>query len=77
MCLAIPGKIIKIGKNHQADIDFGGVIRSAQLDFLPQSKKGDYVIVHAGFAIHKLDKKDAKETINLLKETFGDIKSIV
>ena len=77
MCLAVPGKIIKILKNHEAEIDFGGVKRSAQLDFLPKAKAGDYVIVHAGFAIQKLDKKDAKETIALLKEAFGDTKGLI
>ena len=77
MCLAVPGKIIKISKNHAADIDFGGVVRSAQLDFLPKAKVGEYVIVHAGFAIQKLDKKDAKETISLLKEAFGDMKGLI
>lgn len=77
MCLAVPGKIIKIKNNNEADIDFGGVLRSVQLDFLPNSKVGDYVIVHAGFAIQKLDKKDAKETIQLLKEAFGDTKGLI
>jgi len=77
MCLAVPGKIIKINKNHSADIDFGGVVRSAQLDFLPDARTGEYVIVHAGFAIQKLDRKDAKETIKLLKEAFGDTKNLI
>ncbi len=77
MCLAVPGKIKKINKDHSADIDFGGVVRCAQLDFLPGAKVGDYVIVHAGFAIQKLDKKDAKETIRLLNEAFGDTKNLV
>lgn len=71
MCLAIPGKIIKIGKECEAEVDFGGVIRSVQLDLLPEARKGDYVIVHAGFAIQKLDPKDAKETLSILKKAFG------
>ena len=68
MCLAIPGKIIKINKEHHADIDFGGVVRSAQLDFVPGAKVGDYVLVHAGFAIHKIDSKDARATLRLFEE---------
>ncbi|OGS19667.1 MAG: hypothetical protein A2219_05015 [Elusimicrobia bacterium RIFOXYA2_FULL_50_26] len=72
MCLAIPGKIISIGKNHTAEVDFGGVTRAAQLDLLPGAKKGDYVIVHAGFAIQKLTEKDALETLGFLAEAFGE-----
>lgn len=72
MCLAIPGKILKIHKDKSADVDFGGIVRSAQLDLMPSVKAGDYVIVHAGFAIQKLMKKDAKETLKILKEAFKD-----
>ncbi|OGS46545.1 MAG: hypothetical protein A2539_01555 [Elusimicrobia bacterium RIFOXYD2_FULL_34_15] len=66
MCLAIPGKIISI-KDKIADIDFGGIKRKAGLDLLPAAKIGDYVIVHAGFAIQILDTKDAKKTLKMLK----------
>lgn len=71
MCLAIPGKIISIGADKRAEVDFGGVVRAAQLDLLPAAKKGDYVIVHAGFAIQKLSPKDARETLKALNEAFG------
>ncbi len=71
MCLAVPGKIIEIKADYQAEIDFGGVTRSARLDLLPKSRVGDYVIVHAGFAIQKLDKEDAEETMKLIEEAFG------
>lgn len=71
MCLGIPGKIIKIGKEHCADVDFGGVVRQVQLDLMPGVKKGDFVIVHAGFAIQKLSEKDARETLDLINEAFG------
>lgn len=72
MCLAIPGKIITIHPEHRADVDFGGVTRSVQLDLLPGATTGDYVIVHAGFAIQRLSENDALETLRLLKEAFGD-----
>jgi hydrogenase expression/formation protein HypC len=70
MCLAIPGKIISIGKDKRAEIDFGGVVRSAQLDLMPHLKPGDYVIVHAGYAIQKLSAKDAKETLKVISEVY-------
>lgn len=68
MCLAVPGKIITPVKEHIADVDFGGVVRSVQFDLLPDAATGDYVIVHAGFAISKLSEKDALETLALFKE---------
>lgn len=67
MCLAIPGKIIKIDKS-MAIADFGGVKKEIALDLLPDTKTGDYVLVHAGFAINKLDKKEAIETLRLIHE---------
>lgn len=67
MCLAIPAKIIKIG-NQKAVADFGGIKKEIALDLLPDAKKGDFVLVHAGFAINKVDEKEAQETLRLLYE---------
>jgi hydrogenase expression/formation protein HypC len=67
MCLAIPSKITHID-NEMATIDVDGVKRSASLMLLEDATVGDYVIVHAGFAIKKLDEAAAMETIRLLKE---------
>ena len=67
MCLAIPSKITQI-ENEMATIDVDGVKRSASLMLLEDAVVGDYVIVHAGFAIKKLDEEAAMETIRLLKE---------
>ena len=67
MCLAIPSKITRID-NEMAVIDVDGVQRSASLLLLEDAAVGDYVIVHAGFAIKKLDEASAMETIRLLKE---------
>ena len=67
MCLAIPSKIIKI-ENSMATIDVDGVKREASLLLLEDAGIGDYVIVHAGFAIHKIDEEVALETLKLLKE---------
>jgi len=67
MCLAIPSKIIKI-ENSMATIDVDGVKREASLLLMEDAGIGDYVIVHAGFAIHKIDEAAALETLQFLKE---------
>ena len=67
MCLAIPSKIVKI-ENNMATIDVDGVTREASLLLLEDATIGDYVIVHAGFAINKIDEVAAMETLDLLKE---------
>lgn len=66
MCLAIPGKVLEI-KGTEATVDFGGVRRSVKID-LVTVKPGEYVIIHAGYAIEVLDEKDALETLALLEE---------
>ena len=73
MCLAIPSKITKI-ENGIGTIDVDGVKRTASLVLVEDVSVGDYVIVHAGFALHKIDEKAAKESLNFLKEAavFGD-----
>jgi len=69
VCLAIPGKIVEIDKkNEHAIVDYGeGTKRKANIT-LVNVKIGDYILVHAGFAIEVLDKKEAKETLKLFKE---------
>ena len=67
MCLAIPSKIVKI-ENNMAVIDVDGVKREASLLLMEDAGIGDYVIVHAGFAIHKIDEEAALETLKFLKE---------
>jgi hydrogenase expression/formation protein HypC len=71
MCLGVPGKIIEIFNNNQlrmGRIDFGGVIREACLEYVPEAKVGDYVVIHVGFAISKLSQEEAEETLRLLRE---------
>lgn len=58
MCLAFPGKIVSVD-NRQATADFDGVQKKVNVSLVPNIKKGDYVIVHAGFAIQQLTKEDA------------------
>lgn len=72
MCLAIPGKIISIDENgdspRMACVSFGGVIKSVCIDWLPDSKMGDYVMVHVGFALSKVDEKEAEESLRIINE---------
>jgi len=67
MCLAIPSKIVKI-ENGIGTIDVDGVQRTASLLLVEDAIVGDYVIVHAGFALHKIDEVDAMESLRILKE---------
>jgi hydrogenase expression/formation protein HypC len=72
VCLAIPGKIVEIDSEKQhATIDYGdGTKRQANVS-LVDVKKGDFVLVHAGFAIEVLDKKEAMETLDLFREILS------
>jgi len=67
MCLAIPSRITKI-EDQMAVIDVDGVQRRASLLLLDDARVGEYVIVHAGFAIKRIDENDALETLRLLRE---------
>ena len=67
MCLGIPMKVREI-KGNFADVESGRLIRTINIQMLPGIKTGDYVIVHAGFAIEKLDQKKALETLRMLDE---------
>lgn len=73
MCLAIPSKIIRI-ENDIATIDVDGVRRQASLMLVDNAKVGDYVIVHAGYAINILDETSALESLALLREAFPSAK---
>jgi hydrogenase expression/formation protein HypC len=67
MCLAIPAKVTKID-GDMATIEVGGVTRSTSLMLVTDVVVGDYVIVHAGFAIHKVDPEEAQESLRLLRQ---------
>ena len=67
MCLAIPMKVLKI-LGERAIVSSGGIQRTIGINFLKNPRIGDYVIVHAGFAIEKLDTVKAEETLRLLEE---------
>ena len=61
MCLAIPGKVKKILDDHTAKIEIGGIVKNASLDLIPQVVVGDYVLLHAGFAIEVINQEKALE----------------
>ncbi len=70
MCLAIPGKVLEITERaplRHARVSFGGVVREVCLDFVPEASAGDYVIVHVGFAISRVDAAEAARTFQLLQ----------
>ncbi len=72
MCLGIPGRIVEIVSESENElmpmgkVNFGGVAREVCLAYVPEAGVGDYVIVHAGFAISHLDEQEAQETIQLM-----------
>ena len=73
MCIGFPGKIISINQDNIALIDIGGTRREVSLDIVDEDVSlGDYVICHAGFAIHKVDEDLAKEKLDFLKELIDN-----
>jgi hydrogenase expression/formation protein HypC len=80
MCLAIPGKIISINKQEdetflQGKVSFGGIVKEINLCMVPEANVGDYVLVHVGVAINKVDEDEAKQTFEYLKQ-MGEIDEI-
>ncbi len=67
MCVAIPAKIKSI-EGSLAEVDVGGISRTISVELTPEAQKGDYVLVHAGFAIHKVDEEEARQTLELFEE---------
>ena len=66
MCVALPVKLVRV-ENHQGVGEIGGSTVKMRLDLLPEAQVGDYVLVHAGFAIQKVDEEEAEETLRLLQ----------
>ena len=81
MCLAVPGRVVSVHEEDgqaMAQVDFGGVRKEVCLAYIPDAQVGEYVIVHVGFAIQRLDERSALETLanfdklGILEEEFGD-----
>ena len=72
MCLAIPGKVVSIRGDdslmRMGKINFGGIVKEASLAYVPEVKIGDYVIVHVGFALSKVDEDEAQKVFEYLKK---------
>ncbi len=74
MCLGVPGRIVEVqedGLMRMGRVDFGGITRQVCLAYVPEAQVGDWVIVHVGFAISRLEEEEAMETLQLLEEVFG------
>jgi hydrogenase expression/formation protein HypC len=70
MCLGIPGKVVEIstdGPLKMALVDFGGVRKEACLEYVPETEIGEYVIIHVGFAISRIDEEEALRTLEMLR----------
>ena len=67
MCLAVPARVIEID-GDQAEVEIGGIIRRASLALCPPVRVGEYVLLHAGFAIQVVNEEEAEETLRLLQE---------
>ncbi len=72
MCLAIPMKVVEIDQYNAGKVEAGGVVYSVNLSLVPGVKAGDYVIIHAGFAIEKLDEEEAGKTLELFSQMAED-----
>jgi hydrogenase expression/formation protein HypC len=80
MCLAIPGRVIDIAREHDVlmgRVDFGGVARQVCLEHVPDTAVGDYVLVHVGFALARIDEAEARRVLALLspEELDGELGS--
>ncbi|MCL4512737.1 MAG: HypC/HybG/HupF family hydrogenase formation chaperone [Candidatus Eremiobacteraeota bacterium] len=72
MCLAVPGKIMSLSEENTmmrtGKVNFGGIVKEVNLAFVPDAKIGEYVIVHVGFAISKVDEKEAFQVFEYLRK---------
>ncbi|MBO4365427.1 MAG: HypC/HybG/HupF family hydrogenase formation chaperone [Eggerthellaceae bacterium] len=68
MCLAIPAQIMELKDDNMAEVSILGVTREASIDLTPQAQVGDYVLIHAGFAIEVVDQQYAQETLELVRQ---------
>lgn len=79
MCLAIPGQIISVSGEDptfkKARVNFSGIVKEVSLAYVPEAKVGEYVIIHVGFAISKVDEREAQKVFEYLKQ-MGELEEI-
>ena len=78
MCLGLPGKVLEVAREREllvGKVDFGGICRSVCLEHVPDTKPGEYVLVHVGFALARIDETEAKRLFALLESNaeFDDL----
>ena len=75
MCLGVPGKILTVEEDEMrmARVDFGGIVKETCLAYTPEARVGGYVIVHAGFAISRVDEEQARQVFVYLEEIGRDL----
>jgi len=74
MCWAVPTRLTEID-GETGKVEIGGTVREIGLQLCPDARVGDYVLIHAGFAIQKVDEEEARETLDLLAEMFGSMRA--
>jgi hydrogenase expression/formation protein HypC len=79
MCLAIPGKIVSITNDdpimRTGKVNFGGILKEVNLAYVPEAEVGDYVVVHVGFALSRLDESEAQQVFDYLRQ-MGEMDEI-
>jgi len=79
MCLAVPGRLLDIDGDdalaRQGRVAFGGIVKQANLAYVPEARPGDYVLVHAGFAIAVIDEREAARTLDFLATAGGSLEA--
>lgn len=80
MCLGVPGKVLTIDKDEalglsKGRVEFGGIVKEVNLTYTPEIKIGEYVVVHVGFAISRLDEEEAQQVFKYLHE-IGELKQL-
>lgn len=79
MCLGVPGKLISVHGNdplaRTGKADFGGVVKEINLAYVPEAQVGDYVVVHVGFAISRMDEVEAERVFSYLRQ-MGDLEGL-
>jgi len=77
MCLAVPGKIVSVDESNpdlrMAKVNFGGIEKDVCIQWIDDVQIGDYVLVHVGFALNKIDQKEAEKTLEILKKALPKI----